>query len=317
MIVVEEERLRGMLGEREALEAVEVAFAALAEGRVVQPPPMGMEVAEALGEVHVKGAYLRGEPTFAVKVASGFYRNAERGLPTGSGLVLVFDATTGFPLALLGDNGYLTELRTGAAGALAARLLAPDHSLKVGVIGAGSQARYQLRAISRVRALGGVRVWSPVQQELRVYEEEMAPLLGVSVEGAASPREAVEDADLVVTVTPSRAPLIEGGWLKEGVTVLAVGADGPDKQELSTGIMEEAGKVVVDSRDQCLRLGETHHAVEAGVLAADEIHAELGEVLLGRKVGREGMETIVVDLTGVGAQDAAIAGAVWKKLGVS
>jgi ornithine cyclodeaminase/alanine dehydrogenase-like protein (mu-crystallin family) len=160
-------------------------------------------------------------------------------------------------------------------------------------------------------------VWSPVQQELRVYEEEMAPLLGVSVEGAASPREAVEDADLVVTVTPSRAPLIEGGWLKEGVTVLAVGADGPDKQELSTGIMEEAGKVVVDSRDQCLRLGETHHAVEAGVLAADEIHAELGEVLLGRKVGREGMETIVVDLTGVGAQDAAIAGAVWKKLGVS
>ena len=102
MIVVEEERLREMVGEKDALEAVEVAFAALAEGRVVQPPPMGMEVTEALGEVHVKGAYLWGEPTFAVKVASGFYRNAERGLPTGSGLVLVFDATTGFPLALLG-----------------------------------------------------------------------------------------------------------------------------------------------------------------------------------------------------------------------
>jgi ornithine cyclodeaminase len=317
MIVVEEERLREMVGEKDALEAVEVAFAALAEGRVVQPPPMGMEVTEALGEVHVKGAYLWGEPTFAVKVASGFYRNAERGLPTGSGLVLVFDATTGFPLALLGDNGYLTELRTGAAGALAARLLAPDHSLKVGVIGAGSQARYQLRAISRVRALGGVRVWSPIQEEIRAYEDEMAPLLGVSVKGAASPREAVEDADLVVTVTPSRAPLLEGGWLKEGVTVLAVGADGPDKQELSAGIMERAGKVVVDSRDQCLRLGETHHAVEAGVLAADEIHAELGEVLLGRRVGREGMETIVVDLTGVGAQDAAMAGAVWKILGAN
>jgi ornithine cyclodeaminase len=145
----------------------------------------------------------------------------------------------------------------------------------------------------------------------------MTPLLGVSVEGAASPREAVEHADLVVTVTPSRAPVLEGGWLKEGVTVLAVGADGPDKQELSSEIMGKAGKVVVDSRDQCLRLGETHHAVEAGVLAADQIHAELGEVLLGRRVGREAMETIVVDLTGVGAQDAAIAGVVWTMLGVS
>jgi len=229
----------------------------------------------------------------------------------------VFDATTGFPLALLRDNGYLTELRTGAAGALAARLLAPDHRLKVGVIGAGSQARYQLRAISRVRTLGGVRVWSPAQEELRVYEEEMAPFLEVPVAGVASPREAVEEADLVVTVTPSRAPLLEGGWLKEGVTVLAVGADGPEKRELSTGIMERAGKVVVDSRDQCLRLGETHHAVEAGVMAADDVHAELGEVLLGRRVGREAMETIVVDLTGVGAQDAAMAGAVWTMLEVS
>jgi ornithine cyclodeaminase/alanine dehydrogenase-like protein (mu-crystallin family) len=315
MRVVGEERLRGMVGEREALEAVEVAFQALAEGRVVQPAPMGIEVEEARGEVHVKGAYLRGEPIFAVKVASGFYGNAQRGLPTGSGLVLVFDAATGFPLALLQDNGFLTEMRTGAAGALAVRLLAPEGPLKVGVLGAGSQARYQLRAIARVRNLREVRVWSPVPREVRAYEEEMAPVLGIPVKGAESPKAAVEGSDLVVTVTPSREPLLKESWLAPGVTVVAVGSDGPDKQELSTEILKRAGKVVVDSREQCLRLGETHHAVAAGVLVAEQIHAELGEVLLGWRPGREGTETIVVDLTGVGAQDAAMAGVVWRMLG--
>lgn len=317
MIVVEEARLRELVGEREALEAVELAFRALAEGRVVQPSPLGMDLEEVRGEVHVKGAYLGGEPTFAFKVATGFYGNAEQGLPTGSGMVLVFDANNGFPLALLRDNGYLTELRTGAAGALSARLLSPERPLTVGVIGAGSQARYQLRAIAGVRTVLGVNVWSPVPEEVRAYEEEMAPLLGIPVRGFRSARAAVEAADLVVTVTPSRVPLLEEGWLAEGATVVAVGADGPEKQELSTGVFQRAGKVVVDSLDQCLRLGETHHAVEAGALAPDRIHAELGEVLLGRRPGREGAETIIVDLTGVGAQDAAMAGVVWRMMGAT
>jgi ornithine cyclodeaminase len=312
MKVVEEGRLRELVGEQEALNAVERAFAALAQGRVIQPPPLGMDLRDARGEVHVKGAYLEGEPIFAMKVASGFYRNSELGLPTGSGLVLVFDANTGFPLVLLQDNGYLTELRTGGAGALAVRLLAPEGPLKVAVIGAGSQARYQLRAMSRVRSLECVRVWSPVRAEMETYSREMALALRVPVEGSESAREAVRGADLVVTVTPSREPLLEETWLNPGVTVVAVGSDGPEKQELSVGILGGAGKVVVDSREQCLRLGETHHAVLAGILAPEEIHAELGEILLGERKGREGRETIVVDLTGVGAQDAALAGVVWE-----
>lgn len=314
MKVVEEGQLRELVGEEEALVAVELAFAALAQGRVIQPPPLGMDLREVLGEVHVKGAYLEGAPIFAMKVASGFYRNPDRGLPTGSGLVLVFDAETGFPLALLEDNGYLTELRTGGAGALAARLLAPEGPLEVAVIGAGSQARYQLRAMSRVRAFRNVRVWSPVPAETESYAREMSLALHVPVKGSESARAAVRAADLVVTVTPSREPLLEEGWLDPGVTVVAVGSDGPEKQELSVGILGGAGKVVVDSREQCLRLGETHHAVDAGVLTPEGIHAELGEILLGGRVGREGSETIVVDLTGVGAQDAAMAGVVWERV---
>ena len=315
MKVIGEDRLREVVGEDEALAAVETAFRALAEGRVVQPPPLGMDLEGIKGEVHVKGAFLEGEPVFAMKVASGFYLNSQRGLPTGSGLVLVFDATTGFPLALLQDNAYLTELRTGGAGALAVRLLAPDRPLKVAVLGAGSQARYQLRAMNRVRDIREVRVWSPVPDEVTTYEREMSRTLGVSVRGAANAEEAVRGADLVVTVTPAREPILELGWLNKGATVVAVGSDGPEKQELAPEILGKAGKVVVDSRTQCLSLGEAHRAVKAGVLIPEDIHGELGEVLLGTRAGREGEELIVCDLTGVGAQDAAIAGVVWDLLG--
>ncbi|NNM06082.1 MAG: ornithine cyclodeaminase family protein, partial [Gemmatimonadetes bacterium] len=308
-------QLRELVGEDEALSAVETAFRALAEGRAVQPPPMGLDLDEVRGEVHVKGAYLHGEPVFAIKCASGFYNNAELGLPVGAGLVLVFDATTGFPLALLQDNAYLTEIRTGGAGALAVRLLAPERPLKTAVIGAGSQARYQLRAIRRVREIQELRAWSPIPEELASYVQEMGSTLGVPVSGAGTPGDAVQGADLVVTVTPAREPLLELGWLAKGATVVAVGSDGPEKQELAPEILAPPAKVVVDSRAQCLGLGETHHAVKAGVLRTEDIHGELGEVLLGLRPGREGDELIVCDLTGVGAQDAAMAGVVWGLLG--
>lgn len=315
MKIIEEGLLREMVGADEGLSAVETAFRALAEGRVVQPPPLGLDLDEVRGEVHVKGAYLQGEPTFAIKYASGFYNNPDTGLPVGAGLVLVFDSSTGFPLALLLDNAYLTEIRTGAAGALATRLLAPDRPLTVAVIGAGSQARYQLRAISRVREIREIRAWSPLPEEVDAYVEEMGSTLGVPVSGAATPRESVQGADLVVTVTPAREPLLKLDWLAAGATVVAVGSDGPEKQELAPGILGAPTKVVVDSRAQCLGLGETHHAVREGILAPEDIHAELGEVLIGTRPGREGEELIVCDLTGVGAQDAAIAGVVWDLLG--
>lgn len=313
--VVAETTLRDIVREKEALEAVETAFRALAEGRVRQPPPLGLEISEHRGEVHVKGAYLQGEPVFAIKVASGFYDNPTRGLPTGSGLVLVFDAATGFPAALLRDNGYLTEMRTAAAGALATRLLAPASLNRVAVLGTGVQARFQIRAIAGVRHWNETVAWSPNPEHVAAYCAEMEGSMGLPFRAANSAEAAVEGADLVVTVTPARQPILEASWLAPHATVVAVGSDGPEKQELAVDVLVRAGRVVADHRDQCLRLGEVHHAVDAGVLEPGSVD-ELGAVLVGQRPGRQAAELVVCDLTGVGAQDAAIAGAAWKRLGV-
>ena len=314
MQIIDEGTIRSAVKEAEALEAAEIAFRALAEDKVELPPPMGLDFPEVEGEVHVKSAYLKGAPIFAVKIASGFYQNTARGLPSGSGLILVFDAETGFPAVLLDDHGYLTDLRTAAAGALAARLLAMDPLRTVAVLGSGIQARYQLRALSHVRSWERTIAWSRDPAGLASYCAEMEGELGLPFTAAATPEEALRGADLVITATPSREPLFDPAALGNHATVIAVGSDGPDKQEIPTEVLARADKIVVDRLSQCIALGEVHHAVDEGVVAIDSIHAELGEVLIGAKPGREEDELIVCDLTGVGAQDAAIAQVAWERL---
>lgn len=314
MQIVREEAIRAAIREPEALASAEKAFRALADGAVHLPPPMGLSVPEVEGEVHVKSAHLVGSPIFAVKIATGFYQNTARGLPSGTGLILVFDAETGFPLALLDDHGYLTDLRTAAAGALAARLLAPESLATVAVLGSGIQARYQLRALSQVRRWERTSAWSRNPDRVSRYCDEMQSELGIPFAAAASPEQALRGADLVITVTPSREPLFDASALAPHASVIAVGSDGPDKRELPTTVLAQAGKIVVDRLSQCLELGELHHAVAEGALKPESVHAELGEVLTGRKSGREGDELIICDLTGVGAQDAAIAEVAWGKL---
>ena len=314
MRLVDEPSLRAAVGEAEALAAAETAFRALAEGRAVQPEPVGLEIPAADGEVHLKGGYLEGEPVFAFKAATGFYRNREKGLPTGSGIVLVFDARNGFPLAVLQDDGYLTELRTGAAGALAARHLAVREPDAVAFVGAGTQARFQARALAGVRTWSETRVWAPSAEGREAYRSEMEPELDGPIRPAASVEEAVRGAAIVVTVTPSREPLVRADWLRSDATVIAVGSDGPGKQELEAAVLERADKVVVDSVEQCARLGELQHALAEGIVTRSAVHAELGSVVVGDAPGREAGELVVCDLTGVGAQDAAMADVAWQRV---
>lgn len=303
-----EKDIRDLLGPREAYDAVRDAFVRLAKGQAVLPGVINLDIPATRTEAHIKGAYLQGTRHFAVKVASGSYDNPAHGLPSGGGMFLVFDSTTGLPVSILFDNGYLTDIRTGAAGALAADLLAKKSIDRVGIVGVGQQARYQLEALLGVRKPKTVAAWGRDRQKAEAYAEEMTRKHGIPVEAVGSVEVACRGSDVVITVTPAHEPLVHGNWIDPGTHITAVGADGPAKQELDVDVFQKANKVVADRLDQCLRIGEIHHAVEAGVLRKEDVYAELGELAAGAKRIRTSDEEITVaDLTGVGIQDAAVA----------
>ena len=220
----------------------------------------------------------------------------------------VFDASTGLPAALLLDNGFLTDLRTGAAGAVAAEALAPPSITTVGVIGSGVQARFQVRCLGVLREFSRLIAWSPTRPHLEAYCEEMRRE-GYDVTAADGPGAVCAAADLVITTTPSRQPLVRAEWLRPGMHVTAIGADSPGKGELDPGCLRRADLVCVDRRTQCASFGELAAAVQHGLME-DTDAVELGEIVAGGRPGRvsEGQLTIA-DLTGVGFQDTAIASA--------
>jgi len=312
--LVTEGEIKGLIDWKEAVEAVEGSLAAFSAGKVISPEVVNLDLPQFQGEVHIKSAYIPGEDFYAIKVASGFYQNPAMGLPVGNGLMLVFEAKTGRPHGILFDNGYLTEMRTGAAGGVAAKHLARTKISIAGLIGAGSQARFQLRALMEVRQPAEIRVWSRDPAHARSFIEDMKPACPSEFIAVGTPAEAVGGADLVITATPSRAPLVKASWLKRGVHITAVGSDGPEKQELEPGVLAVADLIYCDSIKQCLRLGEVHHAIEKKAISRAKVSGELGEIILGKKPGRFGEAQITVaDLTGLGVEDAAAAAVVYRK----
>jgi len=307
MRIVEEGALRAAITPRVAVDAMRDAFRADGDGRAHVPAVINLEIPRHRGEFHVKTAHIDGVPHVAVKIASGFYDNPSKGLPSGSGLMAVFDATTGLPEALLLDNGFLTDIRTGAAGAVAADCLAPKTFSTVGVLGSGLQARHQVRCLREVRAFTRVIAWSPDRSHLEAYCREMRSD-GLDASAAADPRDVCGAADVLITATPSREPLVRAEWLRPGQHITALGSDSPGKQELDAACLARADLLVVDRLTQCAAFGELRHALDAGLFRADRVHAELGEIVAGSKPGRTAREQITIaDLTGVGFQDTAIA----------
>ena len=306
--ILNEGEIRDVVGiEPESLAAVEDAFTWLANGLVNMPPIMHIEVGHK-GDIDAKGGYVDGQSGAVIKIAAGFYGNAQLGLPSGSGLMIVLDAETGRCKAILLDNGYLTNLRTGLAGAVAAKHLARDDARVAGVIGAGAQARFQIHSLQLVRPSERLLVWSRSPENSERYAAEMREALGIPVDVRDSAEAVVRESDVLVTTTQSREPLIEAAWLHPGLHITAMGSDFPAKQELAPEVLAQADLVVVDRRAQCALLGELHHALEAGLLGDDSPVVELGEVTSGRKPGRTTAEQITVcDLTGTGVQDVAIA----------
>jgi ornithine cyclodeaminase len=305
--IIEEAALRSVITPQVAVDAVREAFRADGEGRAHVPAVINLDVPARHGEFHVKTALIDGVPHVAVKIASGFYDNPAKGLPSGSGLMAVFDAATGLPVALLLDNGFLTDIRTGAAGAVAAEVLAPSTVTTVGLLGSGLQARHQVRCLRCVRSFSRLVAWSPDRARLDAYVREMRDE-GLDASAAATPEAVCREADVLVTATPARAALVQSEWLRPGQHVTALGSDSPGKQELDAACLPRADLLVVDRLTQCAAFGELRHALDAGLLRPDRVHAELGEIVAGVKPGRTAAQQITIaDLTGVGFQDTAIA----------
>lgn len=294
--------------DQEALAAVEDGFTRLADGKAVMPPIMRIDIPEHNGEVDVKSAYLQGLDSFAVKMSSGFFDNDKLGLPSLGGMMILLSAKVGFPQALLLDNGYLTDVRTGLAGAIAAKYLAPQRVRTVGVIGAGMQGRFQMRGLQLVRDYDRVLVYDRGPKQVDKYIEEMTPVLGVEIVKAESVEAVVRESEAMATTTPAKTPHLKADWLHPGLHITAMGSDAEEKNELEPAVLARADLLVCDRKSQVFRLGEHHHALAAGMITEGDDIVELGELTAGRHPGRvDDQQITVCDLTGTGVQDTAIA----------
>lgn len=308
ILVLTERELRACVRlDRAAIDTVEQAFRALAGGKVVMPPILSMEIPDAHGEVDVKTAYIPGFAGFAIKVSPGFFDNPKLGLPSLNGLMMLFSATTGLVDAVLLDNGYLTDVRTAAAGGVAARHLAPREVTTAGVLGAGVQARLQIEAAHLERPFKKVLVWARDPAKAAACAREIAAATGVVAEPRDDPATLVRNCQLVVTATPAREPVFKADWLHPGLHVTAMGADQAGKNEIEPAALALASRFVCDRVSQSETVGELRAARAAGHLIGT-VPAELGEVIAGTRPGRTSESDITIcDLTGTGAQDTAIA----------
>ena len=309
-LILNQTDLRDCVGlDADSLAVVENAFRLLATAEVAMPPILRLDIPEHNGEVDVKTAYLPGVPRFAIKVSPGFFDNPRLGLPSLNGLMMLFSAHTGLADALLLDNGYLTAVRTAAAGAVAAKWLAREDARAVAILGAGEQARLQLQALRLVRDVREVRIWARDGSKAAAMAAELDDARAVDSVAAA-----LDGADIAITTTPSREPLILPEHLRPGLHITAMGSDAEHKNEIAAAVLAQVDAYVADRLSQTRVLGELHHAIEAGLLDAQQTFAELGQVIAGQRPGRSSAEQITLcDLTGTGAQDTAIANLAYER----
>jgi ornithine cyclodeaminase len=304
MRLVDAGEILAALDEDAAIAAVEAGFRRYSAGQVQVSTVLHLTFAEPPGDCHVKAAAVAGDDVFVVKLATGFYRNPELNLPSSNGFMAVLSARTGELLALLHDQGHLTDQRTAMAGAIAARAILREGSRILGIVGAGTQARLQAKLLKRRLGLESVLIWA--------RNSKRAAALAGEIRAEAVPLEDLcARADLIVTTTPSTEPLLASVMIRPGTRIVAVGADSPGKQELDPRILAR-GRVVVDSIAQCVDHGEAGWAVRAGLIDPTGL-IELG-ALLETPVAFAPEEIVVADLTGVAIQDFEIAKSVWRRL---
>ncbi|WP_319569071.1 ectoine utilization protein EutC [Cohaesibacter marisflavi] len=308
LILSEQDSRQAVTLDAESVSCIEEAIESLATKQVVMPPILSMEIPEFNGEVDVKTAYVPGLDSFAIKISPGFFDNPKLGLPSLNGLMVLFSAQTGIVEAVLLDNGYLTDLRTAAAGAVAAKALSRADSKVATIYGTGLQARLQLEALCLVRPITSARIWGRSPDKVKATASELSEKLGIDIKAFESGQGAAKGADILVTTTPSQSPILMADWLEPGQHVTAMGSDADYKNEIEPAIIGKANLYVADRLTQTRKLGELRSAIAAAVVTGETQFPELGTIVAGARPGRETEADITVcDLTGMGVQDTAIA----------
>jgi ornithine cyclodeaminase len=310
LTILTEDDCRELLGMREAIDVQAEAFTLLAAGRAVEGLRAVVNSEQPPGMAIFNPCFLRGGAGYGIKVVSDFFGNGARGLPRMSAIIALFDGASGMPRTLM-EGGHVTDLRTGAGTALAARHLARPESRVLGVVGAGRVAHNQVEALASAFALDSVRLFgrTPARaQALAADFRRKAPLERVRIDCVDSAEAAVRDADIVVAATTSSEPVLRGEWLRPGAFVAAVGAYAADSRELDDAAIRRAGRHVIDSRKDCLeRAGDFVMPMRAGILQREQV-AEIAEVLSGTRPGRVSADEIIVyKSSGVPIQDLVTA----------
>ena len=305
VLVLSREDIASVLEMDDVIDAVERAFVDFAKGRAKMPPRSIMDFPENDGWVGIMSAAIETAGSIGTKVVTVFKNNAGKSMPTTMATILLNDASTGEPLAIM-EAGLITAMRTGAASAIATKYLARKDSHVVGLFGAGIQAKYQLFGVSRVRKVGNVKQYTPTKARQKKFAEEMEKEIGAKIQIVGNPKEAVQNSDIVITATTSPTPVFNGKWVSDGTHINAIGAHTKDTRELDTTLIEKA-KIVVDLRDAALK--------EAGEIVIPKaegkrvnIYAELSELVSGKKKGRTSdSEVTVYKGCGIALEDLAVA----------
>jgi len=310
MKIISVDKLKDSLDIKAINAAIKDGFKAYSEGRVTVPPVGHLSFENPPGDCHIKYGMIENDDIFVIKVASGFYKNPETyGISSSQSTVMVFNAKNGLPVCILEDAGYLTDLRTAIAGAIAAEYLSPRNVKAIGILGTGIQARLQAELLNAVTPCKIIWVWGRNADNQKIYQRDMQAK-GYTVHLAATPQEVAAKCNLIVTTTPSEKALLQASDIHPGTHVTAVGADTPGKQEIDAAFFAKAHICAVDSKSQCLHHGDSSFAINAGLIDADKL-IELGQIIANPKLGRSSEDQItIIDLTGVAVQDIQIAKAV-------
>jgi ornithine cyclodeaminase len=307
MITLTRSEIEALIDFDAAAQAIKAAYVATSLGQVNLPPVGHITFAQG-ADCHIKYGHMAGDANFVIKVATGFPENDAKGLPSGNGLVLVLSAVTGMVEAMLHDEMMLTDIRTGIGGAIASRALARADSRVALVVGTGPQARRQIEAHAALMPNLSFQVWGRTSTKVDDLIADLAPHIGVK--RAYDLEDATRSADVVITATGSKSPILKLDWVQPGTHITAVGADAPGKQELEIGLVARADVLAVDLVAQCLDHGEVSHAAAKGLITADDLH-EIGTLLNGTSLGRvDDSQITITDLTGIAAQDIAMANTV-------